>query len=70
MSRIKMSRGACFSLPRRAKLASGVWPYHGMRLANPVGRLHQSAAGSFFGFVPEGTPQRIRRNLLGGLEAG
>jgi hypothetical protein len=41
-----------------------------MRLANPVGRLHQSAAGSFFGFVPEGTPQRIRRNLLGGLEAG
>jgi len=25
---------------------------------------------SFFGFVPEGTPPRSQRNLLGGVEAG
>jgi hypothetical protein len=54
-----------------------------MRLANPVGRHHQSAAGFrpvrnkpvvavgwFFGFVPEGTPQRSQRNLWGVIEAG
>jgi hypothetical protein len=36
--------------------------------ASPEQASHRSR-WSFFGFVPEGTPQR-NRNLLGGAEAG
>jgi hypothetical protein len=55
---------------------------HVMRLANPVGGFHQSAAGFSpprtkpvdapwcFGFVLPGTPQRSQRNLSGSVEAG
>jgi hypothetical protein len=43
---------------------------HGMPLFQPAS--HQASRRrrrSFFGFVPEGTPQLSRRNLLGGVEA-
>jgi hypothetical protein len=36
----------------------------------PSEQAGRRSRGSFFGFVPEGTPQRSQRNLLGGVEAG
>ena len=49
--------GHAFSLSKRAELAAMFQP--------ASEQASRRSRGSFFGFVPEGTPRRSQRNLLG-----